>query len=117
MDSVIPAIYDEVTGANILNENEGNREITCNGINIHHNHGGLDVKRFSAGCMIVKDQYNDWVEYMTIYGRYGNYDGPWSTTGDYVGKIIIERCIDISIDVNIAGKDVNFCQEATFNLN
>lgn len=100
-DAIVPSIYDEVTWDNDF--------VTSKGINVHHNYGGEEVKRFSAGCLTVHKQ--DWESYMKVYGLNSNYTKGWSDgIGDKVGQIVVERLIDIKI--NAHGE--TFEQEATF---
>jgi len=74
------------------------------GINIHHDYGAA-TKRNSEGCLTV--YFEDWPAYIKLYGYNNNtsYGYYWShnVNGNTklekeLGKIYIERCIDIVIN-------------------
>ncbi len=110
-DDSLPAIYDEVTWN--VTKKVGDKvvpNITITGCNIHHNYGSVD-KRYSAGCLTVDKQ--DWAQYMSLYNFAYDEDHPnkkWSKDEQYIGKIVIERLIDV--EINAHGK--TFTQKATF---
>jgi len=78
----LPAIYDKL------------KVNTSIGINIHHNYGST-TKRHSEGCITVFSE--DWNAYLKNYKSDPNKAWTESDKGQSMGKLFVERCIDIVI--------------------